>query len=266
MIKSTIGTDGVQTCVFESSGSNKIREGVDNYQPDIAHVSVKQRAVAILQCYGGFQKYSEALASNTYTVPLIEEKIERESIVSNTNRKDHPGDFPLQVFPQESPLGKLKKAISKQDADEQIQFTPNCTLSKKQINEIIKNQKKVVRFAVKSKCLAQEPGVGGDNVTPSDTLIRQNCFTEKESPGKRLATTESGLMSSYITPLKLYLHQSGKDAGKRVQDGEETTIYYTGFGYPVFDETYCQEIDHAGGENQKKSELKKSLAKQKSMG
>ena len=241
-----------QSCVFEST---KIKQGVANYQPDIAHVSVKQRAVAILQFYGGFEEYSKALKNNQYQVKL-EEDADGGSSVSAQNRKAHLGDFPLQVIPQESPIGKLQKAISKQDAAEQIQFTPNCTLSKEEINEIIENQKKVVRFAVKSKFLAQEPGVGGDNVTPSDTLIRQNCFTEKELPGQKLARTELGLMSSYITPLKLYLHQSGGDAGKRVINGEETTIYYTGFGYPVFDETYCQEIVHADGENQKKSELK----------
>jgi hypothetical protein len=252
LIKSSIGTGGVQSCVFEGP---KIRQGVANYQPDIEHVSVKQRAVAILQCYGGFEEYSKALKNNQYTVPLTE-YASGGSSVSDLNRQLHLGDFPLQVFPQESPLGKLKKAISEESIYEQIQFTSDCTLSIEQINEIIENQKKVVRFAVKSKCLAQEPGVGGCNTTLSDILIRQECFTGKELPGKTLATTELGLMSSYITPLKLYLHQSGKDAGKRVQNGEETTIYYTGFGYPVFDETYCQKIFHLDGENQKKSELK----------
>ncbi len=255
MIKFTTGEGGVQTCVFESSGSNKIREGVADYQSDIAHVSVKQRAVAILKCYGGFEEYSEALESNRYKVLLTEDK-DGGSSVSAQNRKAHPGDFPLQVIPINSPLGKLKKAISEQGATEQIQFTEDCQLSKEQIKEIIENQKKVVRFAVKSKCLAQEPVVGGDNVNPSDTLIRQNCFTEKESPGKRLATTESGLMSSYITPLKLYLHQSGKDAGKRVPEGKETTIYYTGFGYPVFDESYCEKITASKGKDEEKTRVK----------
>ena len=251
MIKSHTRENGVTSFLFKTSSPSEVSQGVGNYKDD-EDKSSKQRAVAILRCYGGFEKYKGALANNLYRVPLIEDQTGGSS-VSRTNRNLHLGDFPLQVIPQDSPLNKLKQAITEiheNAAIPTIQFTNDCELSKRQILEIQKNQKRVVRFAVKSDCPAQLQELrSGD-----DTSIRQKCFTDKESPGKKLERVEYGLMSSYITPLKLYLHQSGAQAGTRVQEGAEATIYYTGFGYPVFDENYIGAI-HADNK-QKKDELK----------
>ena len=254
MIISETGKNGVKSLVFKTYSPSIVSKGVGKYKGD-EDKSSKQRAVAILRCYGGFEKYKATLASNLYTVLLIEDPTGGSS-VSGINRILHLGDFPLQIFPDGSPLFKLKQAIAEIDEDLDIQpirsirFTQDCELSKRQILEIQKNQKRVVRFAVKSDCPAQLQELrSGD-----DTSIRQKCFTDKESPGKKLERVEYGLMSSYITPLKLYLHQSGAQAGTRVQDDKEATIYYTGFGYPVFDEEYIKAI--SGDEQQKKDELK----------
>ena len=184
MIISETGTNGVKRFLFKISSPSEVLQGVGNYQGDIEYKPSKQRAVAILQCYGGFENYKVALANNLYTVPLIEDPTGGSS-VSGINRSNHPGDFPLQIFPDGSPLNNLKKAIAENDENAvipPIQFTNDCQLSKKKILEIQKNQKRVVRFAVKSDCPAQLQELrSGD-----DTSIRQKCFTDKESPGKKL--------------------------------------------------------------------------------
>ena len=257
MIISETGTNGVKRFLFKITSPSEVLQEVGNYQGD-KDKSSNQRAVAILQCYGGFEKYKVALANNLYTVPLIED-LTGGSSVYGINRSKHPGDFPLQIFPDDSPLFKLKQVIAKIDENaviKPIKFTNDCELSKRQILEIKENQKRVVRFAVKRNCPAQLQELRrGD-----DTSIRQKCFTDKESPGKKLERVEYGLMSSYITPLKLYLHQSGAQAGKQVQDNTEATIYYTGFGYPVFDENYITAI--SGNEQQQKKDELKAIFKQ----
>ncbi len=226
---------------------------LDLYEGDVSdskNNSVKQRAVAILECYGGFKNYTEALKANRYDVEILKDDTSQGCSVFSTkdNRPLHYGDIPLQIIPQDSPLGKLKTAISSKGDPSEIKFTSDCTLSPEQINEIKENQKKVIRFAVKrdiscekvsGTLLRTARGFKDEAVDVLDTKIRQKCFTDKEFPGEVLKKEEDGLMSSYITPLTLYLHQSGSEAGKRVT--KETTIYYTGFGYPVFDDKYCQE-------------------------
>lgn len=246
---------------------NKTTEGLEQYQDDI-EVSQKQRAVAILKCYGGFKEYTRALQDKGYNIPILRnDSPEGRSVDTNKyNRSLHPGDIPLQTIPENSPLGKLKIAISRDKISEKIKFTDDCTLSPGQIEEIKKNQKRVIRFAVKDRLKPTHSSSAKHFSirTASDVCdiidddeIRAKCFADKENPGQRLEKTNDGLMSSYITPLTLFLHQSGENAGKQVAYGQETTIYYTGFGYPVFDDEYCQECKSvSSGRDEKKSELK----------
>ena len=262
--------------IFEIDTKSGITEitPISLYEADDEN-SQKQRATAILGCYGGYTEYSQALKKNGYEPEVKKDNNDEHISLANGDRdlSRHSGDIPLQVIPENSPLGKLKKAIANDDIDEEtgrsggITFTKDCQLSIKDIEQIKEDQKRVIRFAVKSKLKVPEPPLRSagtvkvrtasevaDDAPLSDDKIREKCFIEKELPGSKLDDSNFGLMSSYITPLTLHLNQSGQNAGKKAT--QSTRIYYTGFGYPVFKKDYCEDIHNNIGKDDKKAELK----------
>ena len=256
---------------FEYTNDNNVTKLIDIATYEVKNDNSKQRANAILECYGGYTEYSQALQKSDYPTEVKKASDGKISLVK-AHRDIHSGDIPLQVIPENSPLGKLKKAIANDDIDEEtkgsggITFTQDCRLSLVDIKQIKEDQKRVIRFAVKSKIkMPKSPPREGtvkvrtasevaDDAPLSDDKIREKCFIEKELPGSKLDDSNFGLMSSYITPLTLHLNQSGENAGKRAD--QSTRIYYTGFGYPVFKNRYCEEITGNIEKDDKKAELK----------
>ena len=247
--------------ISQDENSQDKEDSLDDYKTD-QHNSSQLRASAILNCYGGFESYTKALRDANYGVE-VKKDANGNILSSQEERKKHHGDFPLQIIPENSPLDKLKKAIAGEKIDDEtsrnggIKFTPDFTLSTDDIKQIKKDQKRVIRFAVKSEFKAPQPAPKDTSHTVlTDEEIRQKCFTEKEGAGKTLQETKSGLFSSYITPLTLHLNQSGGQAGQFNGEDKKTTIYYTGFGYPIFTKEYCEEVVRRENLEEKKAELK----------
>jgi len=235
----TVNFNSSGKLVFSKSNGTEIE--ITKFDPIPNPEAQKARAKEILHFYGGYSRYQ----------PISETTIFSDDHTYCLARDKNGGGLaspPLQVFPDNSPLDLVKKELKKEDVSISGVpfFSDNTLLTAEQIKQIKKDQERVVRLAVKARLRDRSGNKLGDD------YVAQKCFTDKESKGKHLSHQNYGLMSSYIAPTTFYLNQSGNGAAKKAVN--QTRAYITGFGYPVFDETYCTAI--TAGNQDKKDELK----------
>lgn len=241
----TINFDSSRKLVFLKSDDAEIE--ITKFDPIPNQESTTARAKEILHLYGGHDKY-QPISPTTQFSPDGTYCLARDE-----NDYGLPSP-PLQEFPDGSPLDLVKKELAKNDdAIKPVTFFSNGdSLTAEQIKQIKKDQKNVVRLAVKSRL------VGEGEAQLSEDEIKQKCFADKEASGRRLSKENYGLMSSYIAPTTFYLNQSGDKAAQKAD--KETRAYITGFGYPLFNKNYIDAI--GSNQNQQKKDELKAIFKQ----